>query len=153
MIYLYTSMRPLAGLSYSSSEQNNFLRGYCLQKNMSFSIPHPEFVYPSCFVQLFNLTESADPGSVLIFFSREQLRDYREDIEGLYSHLSKKFITLIFAFEDIELSLVPYQCQNQNDDPSLSTKQLLPLLLHTYLERELTHLASTLDSRLGVTFL
>ena len=69
-------MRPMVHAEISSRDQNNIVRDYCESHNLVFSIPIPEFVYPNCFVQLFNILNSESSKDALILFSKLQLFDY-----------------------------------------------------------------------------
>ena len=101
MNVLYTSMRPMGSMRISSRNQNICLRSFCNKHNMIFSLPIPEFVYPNCFVQLFNIIKSPSyQGSNLVFYSVHQFTDYPGDISTISDSLFYTFCSVNFALED-----------------------------------------------------
>ena len=101
MNVLYTSMRPMGSIRISSRNQNICLRSFCNKYNMAFSLPIPEFVYPNCFVQLFNIIKSPSyQGSNLVFYSVNQFSDYKGDISTISHILLESFCSVSFALED-----------------------------------------------------
>lgn len=102
MIFTYTSMRPLPIGSYSSRSQNIIIRQYLESINLSFSIPYPEFVFPGCYLQLYNLLSKANQHSSLAFFSVSQLSELREDqYSRVCTRIIDKFERVIFAKEGV----------------------------------------------------
>ena len=90
MIITYTSMRPIPIGRISSKDQNITIKKYCQNKNINFSIPFPEFVYPYCFIQLFNIFGLAQCNSKIVFFSSTQFFDYRGNIKELVNTFREK---------------------------------------------------------------
>ena len=105
MIITYTSMRPIPVGRYSSKDQNIIIKKYCQNKNINFSIPFPEFVYPSCFIQLFNIFGLATFNSNIVFFSSTQFFDYPGNIVELVNSFRVKFNTISFASENYQIDL------------------------------------------------
>ncbi len=105
MIITYTSMRPIPIGRFSSKHQNKIIKKYCKNNNLNFSIPFPEFVYPSCFIQLFNIFGLAPSNSSIIFFSSSQFFDYPGNIKELINSFRLKFNTIYFASENYQIDL------------------------------------------------
>ena len=101
MIYTYTSMRPTPAGRVSSKEQNFIIKEYCLQKSINFSLPFPEYVYPNCFVQFFNIIKIMENNSTLIAYSIYQFYDYPYDINQLWVFLGEKKSIIHFANENL----------------------------------------------------
>ena len=104
MIYTYTSMRPLSIGSYSSRSQNIAIRQYLESINLVFSIPHPEFVFPGCYLQLYNLLHKADQNSTLVFFSVSQLSELTDSYSSVCKKIVDKFDRVIFAREEVVIN-------------------------------------------------
>lgn len=100
MIYIYTSMRPMGTLRVSSRDQNSLIRSYCKKHSISFSLPYPEFVYPQCHIQLFGIIKRSLLDDILVFFSVNQLTDYKFSTEDLSLLLDKSFSDVHFVYED-----------------------------------------------------
>ena len=98
-------MRPFPSGRFSSSEQNIIIKKYCEENELDFSIPFPEYVYPRCFVQLFNILKFANIGSSIIIFSVFQFFDYSGDIDELVRIFNCKFKTVYFPLEKMGFDL------------------------------------------------
>ena len=98
-------MRPIPIGRFSSRDQNITIKKYCQLKNINFSIPFPEFVYPYCFIQLFNIFGLAPINSNIIFFSSSQFFDYPGNIKELVDSFRVKFNTISFASENYQLDI------------------------------------------------
>jgi len=105
MIITYTSMRPIPIGRFSSKDQNIIIKKYCQYENINFSLPFPEFVYPNCFIQLFNIFGIASPNSNIVFFSSTQFFDYPGNIRELVNCFREKFDTISFASENYQINL------------------------------------------------
>lgn len=105
MIITYTSMRPLPIGRFSSKDQNITIKKFCEYENINFSIPFPEFVYPNCFIQLFNIFGLASCNSNIVFFSSTQFFDYPGNIGELVNCFRVKFDTISFASENYQINL------------------------------------------------
>ena len=98
-------MRPIPIGRFSSKDQNKIIKKYCVDNNLNFSIPFPEFVYPYCFIQLFNIFGLAPINSNIIFFSSSQFFDYPGNIKELVDSFRVKFNTISFASENYQLDI------------------------------------------------
>ena len=98
-------MRPIPIGRYSSKDQNIIIKKYCQDENINFSIPFPEFVYPSCFIQLFNIFGLASFNSNIVFFSSTQFFDYPGNTVELVNSFRVKFNTISFASENYQIDL------------------------------------------------
>ena len=98
-------MRPIPIGRFSSKDQNKIIKKYCKNNNLNFSIPFPEFVYPSCFIQLFNIFGLAPCNSNIVFFSSTQFFDYPGNIKELVNSFRVKFDTISFASENFHINL------------------------------------------------
>ena len=105
MIITYTSMRPIPIGRFSSRDQNITIKKYCQYENINFSIPFPEFVYPYCFIQLFNIFGLAPSNSKIVFFSSTQFFDYPGNIKELVDSFRIKFDSISFASENFHIDL------------------------------------------------
>jgi len=97
-------MRPLSVGSYSSRSQNIIIRQYLESINLVFSIPYPEFVFPGCYLQLYNLLRKADQNSTLVFFSVSQLSELADSYSSVCNKIVYKFDRVIFAREEIVIN-------------------------------------------------
>lgn len=98
-------MRPIPIGRFTSKDQNITIKNYCQYKNINFSIPFPEFVYPYCFIQLFNIFGLAQCNSNIVFFSSTQFFDYPGNIKELVNSFRVKFDTISFASENYQIDL------------------------------------------------
>ena len=98
-------MRPIPIGRFSSKDQNIIIKKYCQSENINFSLPFPEFVYPNCFIQLFNIFGIASPNSNIVFFSSTQFFDYHGNIRELVNCFREKFDTISFATENYQINL------------------------------------------------
>ena len=98
-------MRPIPIGRFSSRDQNITIKKYCQYENINFSIPFPEFVYPYCFIQLFNIFDLAPCNSNIVFFSSTQFFDYPGNIKQLVNSFRVKFDTISFASEKYQIDL------------------------------------------------
>ena len=93
-------MRPMGKLRISSRDQNICLRNYCIENNMPFSLPIPEFVYPNCYVQLFTILNSSRAlEHNLVFYSIHQISEYPGKSEFLLKAIMESFKSVHFALE------------------------------------------------------
>ena len=99
-------MRPLLIGSYSSRSQNIIIRQYLESIDIVFSIPHPEFVFPGCYLQLYNLLHKAEPNSTLVFFSASQLSELTDNFLNVCNKIVDKFDRVIFAREEVVINIV-----------------------------------------------
>jgi sporadic carbohydrate cluster protein (TIGR04323 family) len=99
MIFIYTSMRPMGALRISSRDQNDFIRSYCSNNSIGFSLPFPEFVFPRCHIQLYSIIADASANDIIIFYSSRQLNDYLGSRDELCKLLLSRFSEIHFAYE------------------------------------------------------
>ncbi len=103
MIYTYTTMRPIVAGMYTSREQNILIKEYLEKLSYTFSIPYPEFVFPRCYIQLYNIYHQASQKSTLIIFSISQLYELESEMQNTLITLLSKFDDIHFALEEIIL--------------------------------------------------
>ena len=100
----YTTLRKIAGMNIPGPLQNMYLRNYCNNNNINFSLPIEEYIFDGCYIELYGILDKFSKDySGLITFSIHCLPDDQLLRNEFLKKVIKKKKEVHFIFEKIIL--------------------------------------------------
>ena len=121
--FTYTTLRKIAGMNIPAPLQNMYIKNYCHNNNLKFSLPIEEYIFEDSYIELFGILEKFNKNySGLITFSIYCLPN-KIDIRNKFLEktiLKQKEIHFIFEkiilknIKDIEVINLLYKLKKIN---------------------------------------
>jgi len=102
---IYTTLKNVENMNIPGPLQNLYLRQYCENNKINFMLPVEDYIYDSCYIELFNLLDvvKKDYNGIITFSIKYLPFEYK-----LRQKILKSMITLgkemIFVYEKIKVN-------------------------------------------------